>query len=103
MLVRKWGRRERHTLLYPKYCYSPRELLTFIEMNGFFEEWLALGLSEDDLSMFQMAIMAAPKANREVVGAGGLRVLEMCRDDDQFRVDLGYVYFDWYGIVVLII
>lgn len=78
-------------------------LLTFIEMNGFLAEWFQMGLTDEDLEMFQNAIMGAPKGNPEIEGTGGFRVLELSRvgPSQAMTIQLGYVYFEEFGIILL--
>jgi hypothetical protein len=79
-------------------------LLTFIEMNGFLDEWFQMGLADDDLEKFQAAIIAAPKSNPVVEGTGGFRIIEMSHvgPNSTMTIQLGYVYFEEFGIVLLV-
>lgn len=78
--------------------------LTFIEMNGFLDEWFQMGLTDDDLEKFQAAIMVAPKNNPIVEGTGGFRVIELSGVglNNTMTIQLGYVYFEEFGIVLLV-
>jgi hypothetical protein len=49
--------------------------LEFVELRGFRDEWLSLGMSDDDLRTLQNAIMSHPSAAPVVAGTGGLRKL----------------------------
>ena len=101
---RKWRSREKHTLFYPKHRFQPEDLLGFIEMNGFYDEWIDLGLTDDDLGLFQAVIMTAPKSNKVIPETGGFRVLQMsCDGERNLSIRLGYVYFEDHGIVLLVI
>ena len=53
------------------------DLLTFIEMNGFLDEWFQMGLTDEDLELFQAAIMANTKIqrSRELKGFASLKCL----------------------------
>jgi hypothetical protein len=98
------GKWQQCTLVYPGHAFRPEDLLTFVEMTGFYDEWCELGLTDDDLWIFQTMIMAAPKSNPVVNGTGGFRVLTMARGGrPRQAVNVGYVYFEDYGIVLLVI
>ncbi len=79
-------------------------LLTFIEMNGFLDEWFQMGLTDEDLEIFQAAIMAAPKRSPDVEGTEGFRVIELSGvgPHNAMTINLGYVYFEEFGIVLLV-
>lgn len=87
--------------------FSPAELLTFIELDDFRQDWRELGLDDDDLLALQVAIMRAPRKNRVVPGTGGLRKIRFSPKDlpkgksGAFRIC--YVYFEELGIVLLIV
>ncbi len=108
-------RREKHTLVHPRDM-KPQDWLTFVEMEGFCEEWHnELCLTDDQLSLFQAAIMAAPTANPVMPDTGGFRVLSLTRvtsgekdsngkdDESLMTVHLGYVYFEDYHVVLLVV
>jgi hypothetical protein len=98
------GKWQQCTLVYPGHVFRPEDLLTFVEMTGFYDEWCGLGLTDDHLWLIQAMIMAAPKDNSVVDGTGGFRVLSMSpRGRPRLTVNVGYVYFEDYGIVLLII
>src|SRR5947209_4021469 len=102
------SQRKKHAFMYPKHMFNPEELLTFVEMNGFYDEWLAFGLDDEDLDMFQAMVMAAPTKNPEVKGTGGFRIIKMTRGPRPptaapFTVQVGYVYFAEYSTVLLVI
>ena len=48
------------TLVYSPGDVQPEDLLTFIELPGFDDDWKHLRLNDDDLWMLQFAIMAEP-------------------------------------------
>lgn len=95
------------TLVYPQHQFNPEDLLTFIEMKGFAEDWKGLQLNEDDLFALQIAIMSDPRAAPVIQGTGGLRKLRFAPSRwnvgkrDALRVC--YVYFEEFGIVLLVI
>jgi hypothetical protein len=96
-------KRERAELIYPPHAFSPEDLLTFVEMDGFLDEWMSHGLNDDDLGRFQAMIMAGPKHNPIVADTEGFRILKMRRDpQSEKQVRLGYVYFEEYGVVLLV-
>lgn len=94
----------RHTLLYPKHVFKPEDLLNFIEMDGFIDEWMSLRLTDDDLSMFQAMIMATPKQNPVIPHTSWFRVLQMRRMPPlrTQTVQVGYVYFEECQVVLLV-
>ena len=87
---------------------SYESLLYFIETSEFTKSWEKLGLNdEDDLLSLQLSIMAAPKRAPVVKGTGGLRKLRFAppvwRTGSSGAVRVCYVYFDEYGIVLLVL
>jgi hypothetical protein len=79
-------------------------MFTFIEMNGFLDEWFQMGLTDEDLERFQAAIMAAPKDNPIVEGTEGFRVIELSGvgPNNAMTIQLGYVEFEEFGIILLV-
>lgn len=55
---------------------QPEQLLHFVELNEFCDDWQELGLDvEMDLLALQLQLMRDPAAGDLVIGAGGLRKL----------------------------
>jgi hypothetical protein len=52
---------------------QPADLLHFVELDGFTDEWEHLGLDDDDLNKLQFALMEGGKHSPIVPGTGGLR------------------------------
>jgi len=61
------------TLTYPDHLLDPDHLVTFIEADGFSDDWKKLGLSDEDLWVAQIMIGAHPKGSPVIPGTGGLR------------------------------
>lgn len=51
----------------------------FIELPGFTRAWVSLGLSDDDLTTLQTAILDGPNRHPVVSGTGGLRKIRFAR------------------------
>jgi len=51
----------------------------FIELTGFTRAWESLGLSDDDLTTLQTAILDGPNRYPVVSGTGGLRKIRFAR------------------------
>lgn len=99
--------RENHTLQYPSHVFQPMELLSFIEMEGFYQDLKDLGLDDDDLSALQVLIMSNPKIPPVIPGTGGLRKIRFApagwRRGKRGAARVCYVYFEDYGIVLLVV
>ena len=67
------------TLVYSPDDVQPEDLLTFIELPGFGDDWKHLRLNDDDLWMLQFGIMADPRSARVVPRTDGLRKLRFGR------------------------
>ena len=50
-----------------------------IELPGFTRAWASLGLSDDDLTTLQTAILDGPNRHPVVSGTGGLRKIRFAR------------------------
>ncbi len=94
-------------MIYPKHKFQPEEMLQFIEMHGFSDDWKDLDLDSDDLLALQVAIMSGPTRPPVVQGTGGLRKIRFAPP----RWNVGksgatricYVFFEAWGIVLLVI
>jgi hypothetical protein len=86
---------------------GPAELLSFIEMQGFADDWGRLRLNDDDLSDLQQAILARPRGAPVIAGTGGVRKLRFAphrsAKGKSGGVRVCYVYFEKWGIVLLVI
>lgn len=87
-------------VVYPKHCFRPEDLLNFIEMHGFSDDWFSMGLTDDDLAALEIWIMLDPEKSRIIDGTGGLR--KVGYSTDAGPVWVSYVYFAEYGIVLLV-
>ncbi len=102
-MAEEQGRRKPQLLVYPKHVFNPEDLLTFVEMNGFADDWAELGLTDEDLAIFQAMIMAAPKGAPAIPDTRGFRVLELKRANRPLlQIRVGYVYFEEYAVVLLV-
>ncbi|MFO0917191.1 MAG: hypothetical protein U0872_02625 [Planctomycetaceae bacterium] len=63
----------RGKLVYPAHRFKPEDLLTFIELKPFTRLWNHLKLTDDDLSLVQLAIMCEPKAPPVIEDCAGVR------------------------------
>ncbi len=97
----------RQTVVYPGHLFDPEELLTFIEMQGFSDDWKRLGLGDEDLQALQIMIMLQPEGPPIVSGTGGLRKLRFApakwATGKSGGARVCYVYFKEFGIVLLVI
>ena len=89
------SRREKRTLFYPRHWFKPEEWLTFIEAEGFPDDWKELRLNDDDLQALEV-----------IRGTGGLRKLRFAplrrAKGKSGGVRVLYVYFEEFGIVLLL-
>ena len=99
--------RELRTLVYPHSKFNPEDWLRFVQLSSFERRWSKLGLDDDDLRGLEMLIMLHPKKHPVISGSGGLRKMRFNKSDSNrgkrgsYRVC--YVYFEEYGIVLLVI
>ena len=95
-----------HTLVYPKHLVKPEDLLNFVELDWFVDNWKDLGLDDEALAALQILIMCNPRAGDVIPGTGGLRKLRfsppMWRRGKRGALRVCYVYFEKYGMVTLV-
>jgi mRNA-degrading endonuclease RelE of RelBE toxin-antitoxin system len=91
----------------PEKMLAPEDLLHFVELDGFVDEWESFKPNvETDLEQLMIGIMANPQAAPVIKGTGGLRKLRFSPDkmrigkSGAFRVC--YAYFEEHWIVMLI-
>ncbi len=94
------------TLKYPDHLLNPDHLLTFIEADGFSDDWKQLGLSDEDLWVAQAIIGAHPTGSPVISGTGGLRKVRFAPSSksghrEWFRIC--YAYFPDAGVVLLVV
>ncbi len=86
---------------------DPVDLLSFIELEGFHDDWYDLGLGDADLFKLQVGIMLGPKSHPVVRGTGGLRKIRFSPvgwpTGKSGACRVGYVYFEEWGVVVLVV
>ena len=99
--------RKRHVLRYPQHLLQPEDLLTFIQMDGFGDDWEELGLLDIDLQALEIMIMVAPTDSPVVQGTGGLRKIRFARADRNEGKSGGarvcYTYFEEFKKVLLFV
>lgn len=99
--------RETRTLIYPAGELKPEDLLSFIHFNRFTAEWKRLGLTDQDLRVLEVMIMASPTMAPVMKGTGGLRKLRFAPPRSNkgksggYRI--GYTYIESLSIVGLIV
>ncbi len=80
--------------------------MTFIEAQGFSDDWRDLGLGDDELQALQIAIMIGPKKAPVIPGTGGLRKLRFAptrwKRGKRGTARVLYVLFPEFGIVLLV-
>lgn len=99
--------RSRSKLIFPQGKLAPLTIATFVEMEGFTEDWKDLNLTDDDLQAMQIIIMTNPQGPPVVKGTGGLRKLRFApaslNRGKSGAHRIGYAYFETYKVVLLII
>ena len=61
-------------------AFDPEDLLHFVELDEFIDDWRSLGLDDEaDLFSLQMAIMADPRASPVIEGTEELRKRRFAR------------------------
>jgi hypothetical protein len=85
---------------------DPYELFHFVEMEGFYEEWVRLRLTDDDLSRLQWTIMRDWRHSPVVPGTGGLRKIRIQQSSagkgKRGGARVCFTCFEEYGIALLI-
>lgn len=95
------GGREHGVLQYPISAkLEPLDFLGFFESPGFYDDCVAAGVDDFDISAVQFGIMANPECGRLISRAGGLRRLVCKNRDSQLIFRVFYAYFDFCGVVV---
>ena len=84
----------------------PADLLHFIELTGFSDDWQHLGLDDDDLSKLQFALMEGAKNSPVIPGTGGLRKMRFAptgwRVGKRGAIRVCFCWWEEFGIVLLI-
>jgi hypothetical protein len=105
-VVAKKSKRERRTLIFPKHWFDPKDWLTFVQAQGFSDDWDGLGLTDDDLAALEIIIMSKPRGWPVVKGTGGLRKMRFSPPGygkgKSGALRALYVYFDEFGVVLLV-
>jgi hypothetical protein len=104
--MEKRGRIKR-TLVYPEHAFQPEDLLTFVELHGFADDWRDLRLTDEDLQALQVMIMTKPDGAPVVPGTGRLRKVRFApsswNSGKRGAARVCYVYFQEFGLVLLVI
>jgi hypothetical protein len=91
----------------PERLLSSEDLLTFIELDGFSDDWRRLGLEDTDLAALQIAIMCAPDKPPVIKGTGGLRKIRFAPKSWGTGKSGGarvcYAYFQQFSTVLLVV
>jgi hypothetical protein len=99
--------RTKHSLAFPQHAFQPEDLLTFVELHGFADDWRKLGLSDDDLQALQVMIMTKPDGAPVIPGTGRLRKVRFApshwNSGKRGAARVCYVYFEEFGLVLLVI
>jgi hypothetical protein len=99
-------KQRKRTPFYSHDWFKPEEWLTFIEADGFLDDWKELRLNDDDLRALEVLVGMQPKGHPVIRGTGGLRKLRFASvrraKGKSGGVRVLYVYFDEYGIVLLL-
>ena len=93
--------------MHPSHRLKPEDLLHFVELDGFRDDWESLGLdAEDDLLALQISIMSDPEGGPHIRGTGGLRKFRFApprwETGKSGAVRVCYVYFKSYWTVLLV-
>src|SRR5690242_3809528 len=84
-----------------------KDLLDFVELDGFSAEWRDLGLDDEDLFALQMMILANPRRAPVIRQSGGLRKIRFApprwRAGASGAIRVCYVYFEEHSIVFLVV
>jgi hypothetical protein len=86
---------------------DPHELFHFVEMEGFYEEWTRLRLTDDELSRLQWTIMRDWRRCPVVPGTGGLRKIRVQQPGagkgKRGGARVCFTCFEEYGVALLIV
>jgi hypothetical protein len=91
----------------PHHWIRPEDIVVFVELDGFTDDWYGLRLSDADLHALQLTIMANPKAAPVVPGSGRLRKTRYAPlksgKGKSGAVRVCYVYLEEYAVVLLVL
>jgi hypothetical protein len=74
-VAKRKPRDQEKTQSIPGRGVEPKDLLHFIELDEFTDDWESLGLSDDDLASLQLSIMTGSVRGAVIQGTGGARKL----------------------------
>jgi hypothetical protein len=94
-------------ILAQEFPIRPEDVVVFVELDGFAEDWHDLGLADDDLQDLQRMIMANPRGAPVVSGAGRLREIRYAPSRSgkgkSGGVRVCFVFFEEYSVVLLVL
>lgn len=92
-------------VVYPSHVLR-QGLLSFLELSGFWAEWVGLGLDDDDLQALEAILLDDPKRHAVIAGTGGLRKARF-RSRRSHRGKSGgvrvcYCHLERHGMILLV-
>jgi hypothetical protein len=86
---------------------TPKDFLVFVELEGFWDDWQDLGLSDDDLLDLQVLIAKQPRMPPVIPGTGGLRKIRFAparwKRGKSGAVRVCYAFLAEFGAVLLVV
>lgn len=96
---------ERVSLSYASHEFEPAELLNFVRLDGFTQDWKRLRLTDQDMKALRVLIATAPLTAPVIRGTGGLRKVRFSPPKSHRGKSSGvrvcYAYYPAYCIVLL--
>jgi hypothetical protein len=96
--------RETLKVVHSPTLSRPEDWKRWVIPNYVWNKWKSLGLDDEALQAFEIAVMMNPKGAPVVPGTGGLRKCRFARKgrgkSGSYRV--GYVYFEQFGVIALL-
>lgn len=93
-------------LKYPGHALKPSDLLHFVCLDGFEDEWIELGLGEDEMEAMEIFIMCGAKDAPVIQGTGGLRKMRFAPESwntgKSGAARVCFVYFPEWNLVVFV-
>jgi hypothetical protein len=98
---------ERAVLKYPQHAFRPEDLLDFVQLDGFENDWKRLRLDLDDLAALRIVICCDPTGPPIVSGTGGLRKVRFSplksHKGKSGGARVGYAFFQQHSLVLLVL
>jgi hypothetical protein len=90
-----------------RHRIKPEDVVIFVELDDFTNDWQELRFSDDDLHALQLTIMEKPKGAPVVPGTRGLRKIRFAPAKSGKGKSGGsrvcYAYFEEYALVLLVL